>query len=218
MIQEDQKIAIGVVDDHGLFRNGLSQLINFLGDQYSVALSVGNGKELFRSLNEMALPDLILLDIEMPVMNGYETAELLKQKYPNIKVITITMNEDESSLIKMLKLGVRGFLNKDIDPNELKRAIDSVMEKGYHYTDRMTGRLIAMIQNDGNNNQPALNENEMKFLTLACSEDPYKVIADKMCLSVKTIDGYRANLFEKLDVKSRVGLVMYAIKNQLVEI
>ncbi|MFT5824199.1 MAG: two-component system invasion response regulator UvrY [Crocinitomix sp.] len=215
MSENQSKIKIGVVDDHNLFRQGLIQLIQFLGEEYCVIITASNGKDLLEKLNPEQLPDLLLLDIEMPIMNGYETAKILKTDYPSIKVITITMNEEETSLIQMLKLGVRGFLNKDIDPNELKRAMDSVISKGYHYTDRLTGRLISMLQNDAG--QPRISKNEQIFITLACSEDPYKVIADKMCLSIKTIDGYRASLFEKLNVKSRVGLVMYAIKNKMVK-
>ncbi|NOQ72900.1 MAG: response regulator [Crocinitomix sp.] len=215
MSDSKTKIKIGVVDDHNLFRLGLIQLIQFLGEEYCVTIAACNGEELLEKLQAEELPDLILLDIEMPIMNGYETAEILKRDYPSIKVITITMNEEETSLIQMLKLGVRGFLNKDIEPNELKRAMDAVIIKGYHYTDRLTGRLISILQNDVE--APKLSENEQIFIELACSEDPYKVIADKMCLSIKTIDGYRANLFEKLNVKSRVGLVMYAIKHKMVK-
>lgn len=215
MMNNHKRIKIGVVDDHQLFRKGLIQLIQFLGNEYNVAISAANGKELLDQLQPNELPDLVLLDIEMPEMNGYDTARVLQSNYPSIKVITITMNEEEASLIKMLKLGVRGFLNKDVDPNELKRAMDAVITKGYHYTDRLTGRLISILQND--EEEPQISENERIFIKLACSQDPYKVIADKMCLSIKTIDGYRANLFEKLNVKTRVGLVMYAIKHKMVE-
>lgn len=215
MIEIQTKIKIGVVDDHQLFRQGLIKLIQFLGSEYDVIISASNGKDLLEKLNHNSTPDLILLDIEMPQMNGYETAAILRKEYPSVKIITITMNEEEIALIQMLKLGVRGFLNKDVDPNELKRAIDGVMTKGYHYTDRLTGRLISILQNDAD--EPKITDNERTFIKLACSEDPYKVIADKMCLSVKTIDGYRAKLFEKLNVKSRVGLVMYAIKHKMIE-
>jgi DNA-binding NarL/FixJ family response regulator len=215
MIDNQTKIKIGVVDDHQLFRQGLIQLIQFLGSEYDVIISASNGKDFFEKLKNSETPDLVLLDIEMPQMNGYEAAAQLQREHPTIKVLIISMNEDETALIKMLKLGVRGFLNKDVDPNELKRAIDAVITKGYHYTDRLTGRLISILQHD--DEAPTITENEHIFIRLACSEDPYKVIADKMCLSVKTIDGYRAKLFEKLNVKSRVGLVMYAIKHKLVE-
>lgn len=218
MEKKATKVRIAVVDDHGLFRNGLIQLINFLNADYQVVISVSNGQELMDELVNKPNIDLVLLDVEMPVMNGFETAERLRNDFPEIKVVAVTMNEEETSFIKMLKLGVRGFLNKDIDPNDLRRALDSVIEKGYHYTDRMTGRLITLLQNESTETPPKLTENESTFLKLACSEDTYKVIADKMCLAPKTIDGYRANLFEKLNVKSRVGLVMYAIKHKMVEI
>jgi DNA-binding NarL/FixJ family response regulator len=153
-------------------------------------------------------------------MNGYETSKELQKKYPNMKVLVITMVEDEQSLIKMLKHGIRGYLSKDVEPDELKKALDTIAMKGYYYTDHLTGKLIHAIRDNEQQKDPVqnLNEREMKFLQLACSEYTYKEIADIMCLSIKTIDGYRNALFEKLQAKSRVGLVLYAIRNNLVSL
>ena len=128
------------------------------------------------------------------------------------------MLQDETTLIRMLKLGIKGYLGKDVEPAELKNALLSIHNKGFHYTDAFTGRLIAVLQSDGENDPAVsiMNDRELTFLKMCCSEMTYKEIADKMCLSPKTIDGYRANLFEKLEAKSRVGLVLYAIKNGIV--
>ncbi len=177
MIDNQGKIKIGVIDDHQLFIQGLIQLIQFLGSEYDVIISASRGEDFLKKIKANETPDLVLLDIEMPQMNGYETATLLREQHSCIKVIVISMNEEETDLIKMLKLGVRGFLNKDVDPNELKRAIDSVITKGYHYTDRLAGRLISILQND--DEEPTISNNELIYIKLACSEDLIKLLPIK---------------------------------------
>jgi DNA-binding NarL/FixJ family response regulator len=217
-------IQIAVVDDHKLFRAGLINLVLSLGHEFQIQLQANHGQELLDSLEKInsdpskSLPDLIILDVDMPIMNGFETAEHLKEFYPDLKVLVLTMLQDETTLIRMLKLGIKGYLGKDVEPAELKNALLSIHNKGFHYTDAFTGRLIAVLQSDGENDPAVsiMNDRELTFLKMCCSEMTYKEIADKMCLSPKTIDGYRANLFEKLEAKSRVGLVLYAIKNGIV--
>lgn len=214
-------IQIAVVDDHKLFRAGLINLVQSLGENFQIQLQANHGEELLNLLEKInsdpakSLPDLIILDVDMPIMDGFETAEKLKELYPNLKILVLTMLQDETTLIRMLRLGIKGFLGKDVEPAELKQAILSIHNKGYHYTDAFTGRLIAVLQSDGENEPGSsiMNDRELKFLKHCCSELTYKEIADLMFLSPKTIDGYRANLFEKLEAKSRVGLVLYAVKN-----
>lgn len=217
-------IKIAVVDDHKLFRVGLINLVLSLGEEFKVQIQANHGQELLDSLDKInsdsskSLPDVIILDVDMPIMDGFETAQHLQERYPEIKVLILTMLQDETTLIRMLKLGIKGYLGKDVEPAELKNALLEIYNKGYHYTDAFTGRLIAVLQSDGEDNPVTsiMNDRELSFLKHACSEMTYKEIADKMFLSPKTIDGYRANLFEKLEVKSRVGLVLYAIKNGIV--
>ncbi|MBI3134446.1 MAG: response regulator transcription factor [Bacteroidetes bacterium] len=215
-----KKIQIAVVDDHKLFRSGLINLIHSLDPSFVVSTEANNGRELLDLLSVNTLPDIILLDANMPVMDGYETAAALQQRYPEIKVLVVTMNDDEQSLIRMLKLGVKGYIGKDVDPNELRHALCELMNKGFHYTDQLTNQLIQSLTAPEKmaGAEHNLTEQELIFIRLACSEDTYAQIADAMHLSPKTIDGYRASVFEKLNIKSRVGLAIYAIKAGLVDL
>lgn len=212
-------IKIAVVDDHRLFRKGLVELIATIGNEFEVVQQAGNGKEFLEGLNKEALPDIVILDMHMPEMDGYETAIQLKKSYESIQVLVITMIEDERTMIKMLQMGIKGYLSKDVEPAELKKALTSIVNKGFYYTDYVTGKLIDAVQNPvPPDKQVKISERELEFLKHACSEYTYKEIADMMCLSIKTIDGYRNNLFEKLEIKSRTGLAIYALKNKLVEV
>lgn len=219
-----QKFKVAVVDDHKLFREGLSELINgFPG--YKVFLEADNGKQFIQLLNHKDLPDLLILDISMPEMDGYETASWLQQHFPHIKVLVLSMFDNENAIIRMMRLGVRGYILKDIRKADLKAALDAMTSKGYYYSDLVTGKLIHTItkindERDAESVKDVINltQREIEFLKWACTELTYREIADKMCLSVHTIDGYRDALFEKLNVKSRTGIVMFAVKNGIVDI
>lgn len=208
--------SIVLVDDHTLLRNGLAQLVQSLG--HTVLYEANNGKELISQLSSSSLPNLVLMDINMPQMDGYATTQWLKENHPDVKVLALSMYDNETAIIKMLKCGARGYILKDSEPAELKAAIDAVLDKGYYYSDLVSGKLLHAINNDTASDAAAhqLNEREISFLKYACTEMTYKEIADKMFLSPRTIDGYRDALFEKLNIKTRVGLVMYAIKNGIV--
>lgn len=213
--------SIALVDDHSLLRKGLAQLVESLG--FTVVSESDNGKEFIRQLDDNKLPDIVLLDINMPEMDGYETAQWIKANQPGIKILALSMYDNETSIIRMLKCGARGYILKDAEPAELRTAIDDVMNKGFHYSDLVSGKLLHAINNleDGNGNLKnlvQLNARETDFLKWACTELTYKEIADKMFVSPRTIDGYRDALFEKLQLKTRVGLVMYAIKHGIVTV
>ncbi len=213
--------TIVLTDDHALLRNGLAELVKKLG--HTVFFEANNGKDLISQLNPDNLPELILMDINMPVMDGYETTLWLKQNHPNIKVLALSMYDNETSIIRMLKSGARGYILKDSEPAELKAAIEDVMNKGFYYSELVSGKLMYAINKmddtgNGLKNLVPLNERETDFLKYACTEMTYKEIADKMFVSPRTIDGYRDTLFEKLQIKTRVGLVMYAIKNGIVTV
>ena len=212
---------IALADDHTLLRKGVANLVQNFG--YTVVLESDNGRELTESIAKGNIPDLVLLDINMPEKDGYETSLWLKENYPDIKVLALSMYDDETAIIRMLKNGVRGYILKDAEPAELRTAIESVFNKGFYYSEMVTGRLMRTItdmEDEGNNTRKILNltERETDFLKLACSEMTYKEIAAEMHLSPRTIDGYRDTLFEKLNIKTRTGLAIYAIKNGVVRL
>ncbi|HEY5368913.1 MAG TPA: response regulator transcription factor [Hanamia sp.] len=211
-----------LLDDHVLLRNGLANLIESFGD-YKVLFQADNGEHFIKKLDPKVLPDIVLMDINMPVKDGYETSLWLKENYPEIKILALSMYDNESSIIKMFKAGAKGYILKDCDPSELKAALHDVLTKGFYYSEMITGKLIHSInlldeKESHLKNAFKLNNRETEFLKLVCTELTYKEIADKMFLSPRTIDGYRDDLFEKLNVKTRVGLVMYAIKNGVINV
>lgn len=213
-------LKIIITDDHNLFRKGLINIINCLGDGYTVLGEAKDGKHLLELLAKAdTQPDIVILDINMPEMDGFETLKVLNQKYPDIKTLVISMIEKEEIILKILKMGAKGYLGKDVETNELKNALNAIQHKGYYYTDFLTGRLVHQLQKDSIARPEAeLNSREIEVLKLACTEMTYKGIADKLFLSIKTVDTYRDSLFKKTGATSRVGLVIYAIRNGIVQI
>jgi two-component system, NarL family, invasion response regulator UvrY len=216
-------VKIALVDDHILFRRGLSVIINSFED-FKIVFEANNGKDLRNLLSPLNLPSIILLDITMPEMNGYETARWLFTHYPSIKVLALSMLNDEKSIIKMLKNGAKGYILKDSEPMELNKALNSLVEKGVYLNDIMCSNIVHSMNNQFNEDQEpfckkiSLSERELEFVKRVCSDLSYKQIADEMYLSPRTIDGYRDTVFQKLQVSTRIGLVMYAIKNEYVTI
>ena len=208
------KPTIVLVDDHVLLRNGLASLVTNL--DFDVILECSNGKELTEQLDPKNLPDLILMDINMPEMDGYETTLWMKKNYPDVKVVALSMYDEENSIIRMIKNGARGYILKDTRPQDLHHALNSVLTKGFYYSETVTGKFIHKIHNEEADIK--LKPTEIEFLKLAATEMTYKEIAQKMILSPRTIDGYRDQLFDKLKIKSRVGLVIYAIKNGIIKL
>jgi two-component system invasion response regulator UvrY len=214
--------TVALVDDHTLIRSGLANLIREFGD-FEVTLEANNGRHFLTLICGLSLPDIVLLDINMPEMDGYETAARIRDTYPNIKVLALSMNDKDKAIIRMLRHGARGYILKDVEPAELRRALTEVYDNGYYYSEIVTSRLIHNINQNtdptiGDSLDPRLSEKEIQFLKYACTEMTYKEIADAMFLSPRTIDGYRDSLFYRLDVHSRVGLAIYAIKNGIFQI
>lgn len=217
-MQQAEFIKLGVVDDHRLFRKGLISLIEMIGSNYSILFEADNGLELQQKIDSENLPDIVLLDVNMPGMDGFASVAWLNEYYPKVKVLIVSMIEKEETIVRMLRLGVKGYLCKDVEPEDLQNALQEVYNKGFYYTDFITGKLVHSLQNTNSNSQKSsdfeiLKEREKEFLQFACSELTYSEIADKMFLSPKTIDGYRNNLFEKLNVKNRVGMALHAVKH-----
>ena len=208
------KTTVAIVDDHRLLAQALAELVN-RSEAYTVLFCAENGQDLLRKLRHQSAPDIVLLDVNMPIMNGPETAIALREQYPLIRVLALSMLDDEASVVQMMQHGARGYLLKGCQPGELLLALDDVRTKGMHNSAFLTGRLLSQL------NRPTpvppkiahrLNDRELTFIRLACSEWTYVDIADKMCVSARTVDGYREAVFEKLQVKTRVGLVLTAIR------
>lgn len=217
--KEIKRIKVALADDHILLRNALANLIDSFED-CTVIHQSENGKELLDKISTGNIPDVVLLDLNMPVLNGFETANELQKKYNHVAVLMLTMYDSELTLIQLLQAGVKGFLKKDIHPSELKFALQSVMESGYYYSNHTTGKLVNLFRNSQDNGlnlfKSVLNEQELEFLRYACTDMTYKEIAGKMSLNPRTVDTLRDQLFVKLDVKSRVGLAMVAIRHGIV--
>jgi two-component system, NarL family, invasion response regulator UvrY len=213
-------IKVAIADDHQLVAKAISGLIQKM-DNYEVMYEVENGKELMRHFKLKMIPDIVLLDINMPEMDGYETSLWLKNNYPEVKILALSMFDKEEAIVGMLRNGARGYLLKGCRPSELKNALDTIVEKGFYYSEYVTDKLIKSL-NPEKSLSPiekyGLNEREMTFIQLACSEMTYAEIADIMCVSPRTVDGYREQVFMKMNVKTRVGIVLEAIKMGLVEI
>ncbi len=212
----DKIIKVAIVDDHTLFRDGLINLL-IEHEQIKPVFKAANGIEMREKIEVSDLPDIILMDINMPGMNGHEATRWLRKTYPQIHVLALSMYEDDKNIIDMLKAGADGYILKECNAAELVRAITSIINEGYYFNELVSGRLIRSIKSDTHpeNTTAPLSEREKEFLILCCSELTYKEIAEKMFVSPRTVDGYRDSLFEKLDLKSRTGLVLYSIKNGL---
>lgn len=215
------KGTIAIADDHVLLRNGLANLLKETG--YNILFQADNGVQFIEKLKSNPQPQVVLMDINMPLMDGYATTLWLKNHHPSVKVLVLSMLDDETSIIRMFKNGAKGYILKDCHPDELETAIQSLLEKGFYHSEMISGKLIHAINHLGEENQPnqheeavVLNEREIEFLRWACTELSYKEIADKMALSPRTVDGYRDHLQEKLDCKGRMGLALWAIKNGIV--
>ncbi len=216
MPMSNETVKVALADDHRLFRQGLAEIISTI-DNYRVVIEADHGKDLLEQLQIKDLPDLILLDINMPVMDGVDTCEALRQEYPDIKVLALSMYDQNATIIRMVKAGVHGYVLKDVETHELKFALDSVMDKGFYYSDIASLALANSLQPSQETERIAnLNYKEIEFLKLICTEKTYKTIAEEMGVSPRTVDGYRDALFKKLKVKSRSGLMAYAIRNKVV--
>jgi DNA-binding NarL/FixJ family response regulator len=216
----EKKIVI--VDDHIMFRKGLCMLIDLFA-HYKILFDANNGKDFIQQLDEYNLPDIILLDINMPEMDGYDTALWIKQHHPEIKILALSTMDADTAIIKMIKCGAKGYVLKDANPDELKQAFNEVLSQGFFYNELISRKILhsmnLLVDEDSSVNKLLkLTDREIEFLKLSCSKKSYQQIADEMFVSLRTVDGYREALCKKLNVTTRVGLVMYAIKNGIVQL
>jgi len=176
---------------------------------YKVLFEANNGREFVEKMQTGIEPDLVLMDINMPLMDGYEATCWLKDNKPLVKVLALSMIDDENAIMKMLRCGARGYILKDSEPSELRLALDAVISKGYYYSELISGKLIHSLnlEEEVNNLKIKFTERELEFMKLACSELAYKEIAAEMHLSPRTIDGYRDDLFQKLNIKTKTNTI-----------
>ncbi len=213
------KIKYAVADDHKIFRQGLRFA---LADDQKLAL-VGEAENgiLLLELIEKHLPDVILLDLKMPEMDGIEATKKIREQYPGIKILMLTTYDDEQFILHLLELGINGYLLKNADPTEIKKAICTVYENDYYFNDLMSNTMLKNIIYKSNSKnkyrvQIKLNNREIEVLRLICQELTTTEIAEKIYLSSRTIEGIRTNLIEKTGAKNVAGLVLFAIKTGIV--
>jgi len=209
-------INIGIADDHQLFLKSLSLLISgFSG--FQIVAEAMNGKEMLDKLAHLpATPDILLLDVNMPVMDGAKTTEAALKLYPTIKVVALSMKDNDATIIEMLKAGCCAYLLKDIHPAELEKALREIYTTGVYYNDASNVNYRRLLLQS--EQKQTLTDREREFLSLACSDLTYKAIAAKMNVTERTVDGYREILFNKLNVQSRTGMVLEALRRQLVSL
>ncbi len=212
------KTRIALVDDHQLFLKSLSLMLESF-KVYQVVLEASNGKDLQEKLGKIKeLPEIILIDVNMPIMNGIETAKWLSENYPQIKPVALSMNADDNAIISMFKAGCCGYLLKDTHPNELEKALDEINRKGFYNADAGNISFRRILMKVDEKEEIQISPKEMIFLQYACSDLTYKQIATEMHLSERTIDGYRESLFRKFNVLSRVGLCLEALRKEFVKL
>ena len=215
------KIKLAIADDHKIFRNGLKATLEDCGD-FDLMLEASNGKQLIAMLIN-ATPDVILMDIKMPELDGIQTTACVKRLYPHIKVLALSMFNEDKYIVDMMKAGASGYLLKNAEPEEIIEAISTVYYKDYYFNEHLSVTLIKQLSAGSKSGSVAhyrvdFNEREVEVLKLVCQEHSNQEIADKMCLSVRTVEGYRARLFEKTKSKNMVGLVIFAIKTGVISV
>lgn len=215
------KIRLAIADDHKIFRNGLKATLEDCAD-FDLVMEAANGRQLIAQL-AATTPDVILMDIKMPEMDGIQTTAYVKQHFSHIKVLALSMFNEDKYIVDMMKAGASGYLLKNAEPEEIIEAVSTVFTKDYYFNEHLSFTLIKQL---AGNTQPGnapqsladFNEREIEVLKLVCQEYSNQEIADKICLSVRTVEGYRARLFEKTRSKNLVGLVIFAVKTGIISV
>lgn len=213
-------VSIYLVDDHAVVRNGLKALIERM-DNFIVTQQFDNGQELIDSLPFNPAPDVIIMDLTMPVLDGTHTVKELKARHITTPVLILTLETTEKTIIELFRMGIRGYLPKSCTADILKNAINDVITTGYYHNEMLTKALLNNnIEEEATATLNHLTERENTFLQLVCDESEltYEQIADKMGVSRRTVDGYRESIFVKFNIKSKTGLVLFAIKYGLIKL
>ena len=212
------KIKVGLVDDHELFLRSVALMLSSFKN-YNVVLEALNGVDLQEKIVKIkSLPEIILIDVNMPKMDGFETAAWLHSKYPDIKLVALSMNDSDKNIIGMLKAGCCAYLLKDTHPDELEKALSEVYSKGYYNGDASNINFRRLLMSEKDTEDLDLSEKHIHFLKLAATDMTYGQIASELKVSEHTVEGYREKLFKKLNVQSRVGLVMEGLRKGIIEL
>lgn len=208
------KYKVAIADDHLLIAKAISSIVEGFKD-FGVLYEVENGAALQEKFRQQKnIPDIVLLDISMPVMDGFATAAWLKEMHPGVLIMALSVQDDDESLIKMIKSGARGYLHKNVHPAELEKALQTLVNKGMYYPEWATSRVFLKLAGNESSDGTdiALTDREKEFLKYTCTELTYKEIGEKMFCSPRTVESYRDALFEKMAVKTRVALALFAVK------
>lgn len=214
-------IHLALVDDHQITRKGIKTMIE-INPEIKVTLEASNGKDLLDKLTHTRTPDVVIMDINMPVMNGFDTIKVLRTKYPNLKVIIFTLIMEEDTIINMITNGACAYITKNADPSKLSDAVITVQSKEFYLCDEVKKEYFRKYgekkPKPGFSGKLYLTPKEIQLMNLASTNLTYKEIADQMGLQPKTISNYRDKLFQKIDVKNRAALVIYGYKNGIINI
>jgi two-component system invasion response regulator UvrY len=217
----ENALSIMLVDDHTIVRNGLKSLIQVLGN-YKITHEFENGWEFIKAIPQLPEADLVIMDMNMPEMNGLETMRWLKAHKPTMRVLMLTLSTDEQAIVELFRYGVRGYLPKNCTAAALKKAIDDTVNTGYYHNEILQNALAAGTGKtlDDKTILERITDRELLFIKLICDEREYTYDQIKEIMGVhrRTVDGYREALFDKFSIKSKTGVVLFAIKHGLVEI
>ena len=214
------KIKIAIADDYKIYRDGLKVGLS-ADDNLDVIVEADNGEDLLKEL-ETSSPDVIIMDLKMPIMDGMEATKAVRKKYPSIKVLVVTMYEDDKFIIHLMENGANGYLLKNAEPEEIRKSIYAVHENGYYFNDLVNKALLKKLVLK-NNFKPSFNQNvelterELEVLRLICQEKTAAEIGKEIFLSPRSVEGIRQRLIEKVGVRNTAGLVMFAVKNGIVD-
>ena len=215
-------LHLAIADDHELFRKGFISMLSGVAD-FSFVHEAANGQELLDRV-AVRVPDIVLMDLQMPVMDGMQATEILLEKYPEVKVIVVSMYDEDRFVLHMLEKGVHGYLLKDTSPDEVEKAIRRVAEEGYYYSDFVSKAMHRKMVARSNNKQPffpnahnvGLSNREQEVLQLLCDGLSTIEISEKLFISTRTVEGHRLRILEKTNTKNTAAAVAFAYKNHLI--
>lgn len=212
-----RQIYIALADDHVILRKGVANIISELGEEFQIVMEANNGKDLIEQLEKTVdHPHICLLDLNMKIMSGFDALLVLKKQWPEIKVLIFTNFTDDYSFLRVLKGGANGIISKGCSPLELKSAIRNIYNDGFYYSENLPADILSTFKSKIFY-APKISKQEKVFLSYCCSELTYGEIASKMGVGLRTVDGYRDNLFNKLGITSRAGLILFVVRSGIVD-